>query len=475
MIAPYEALTPAFVASLTPAELIALRWDPRVWLRPDQRIPDYAWRIWMAVCGRGFGKTKMIASWLVRRVEEHGNEQRSVILMAPNEHRVRDVQIAALLAESPPWFQLEEYKEGLLAPNGCPIRPFTPESPEKPRSENAFAAWLTEILDFPRRNIMAAWRNIDFATRRGPYGGQIVIDTTSKPGNQLIAHVCDLNARDAKRYVIQHGTLFDNPLLAPEYVQSILDTYPPGTRVHMEEVLGLIFNEAAGAAFTQARLNANRLERRRNHYDRVLVGADPAFSVSASADETGICVGGAAGKDVDILEDLSGKHGSEKWPGLCVRPCVDDGAAGIVAETNKGGDAVISCLKVAIEARGLKMRLIPRTDKNPFPARTPGVVYVREVWARDSKFTRAEGTAALDMAGHLHMVGAFPELETEFVTFEPGTTESPNRYDAANHVVAELADLRRDSKDAPAATLDKIARDALRTRLRGIGRVARVL
>ena len=150
-------------------------------------------------------------------------------------------------------------------------------------------------------------------------------------------------------------------------------------------------------------------------------------------------------------------------------------SAGIVAETNKGGDAVIACLKVAIEARGLKMRLIPRTDKNPFPERTPGVVYVREVWARNSKYTRAEGTAALDVAGHLHMVGAFPELETELCTFEPGTSESPNRYDACNHVVAELADLRRDTKEGPAPELDETARAALRERLRLIGSRSRRL
>jgi hypothetical protein len=79
------------------------------------------------------------------------------------------------------------------------------------------------------------------------------------------------------------------------------------------------------------------------------------------------------------------------------------------------------------------------------------------------------------------MVGVFPELETELVTFEheqgvgKSKSRSPNRYDAMMHVVTELADLRRDSRDAPAVPLGAAARDALRARLRGIGRSARVL
>lgn len=480
MIAPYEVLTPAFVESLTPAEVIALLWDPCVWLRPDQRIPDYAWRVWLACCGRGFGKTKQNASWLVRRIEQHGNAQRSVILMAPNEPRVRDVQIAALLAESPPWFRLEEYKEGLLAPNGCPIRPFTPEAPDRPRSENAFAAWLTEILDFSPRNIMTAWKNIDFATRRGPYGGQIIIDTTSKPANALIAHVCELNARDPKRYVIQHGTLFDNPTLAPEYVQSILDTYPEGSRTYREEVLGEIFAEAAGALFTQSRLNANRRAEPRARYDLILVGVDPAYSTERGADETGIVLAGIADRDVDVLNDRSGKHTAKEWPAISVGACIDDGAAGVVVETNHGGNTPLELLRVAADFRGVKIRVLPRTTptsrNEPFPTeRTPRTIYVREVYTQTNKIQRAEGPAALDEAGRLHMIGTFPELETELVTYEPGTAKSPNRYDAMMHVVTELADLRRDSRDAPAPRIGAEARDALRARLRRIGGNARVL
>ena len=103
---------------------------------------------------------------------------------------------------------------------------------------------------------------------------------------------------------------------------------------------------------------------------------------------------------------------------------------------------------------------------------------MKEVLASKSKIERARGPAALDEAGRLHMVGAFEELETELVSFEIDSnakSKSPNRYDAMVHVVTELADLRRDSRDAPAAELDKRAREDLRSRLRGIGRSARVL
>jgi phage terminase large subunit-like protein len=448
---------------------------PEFWLRPEQIIPDYPWRIWTTICGRGFGKTKMNASWIVGRVQTHGTESTRVILMAPNEHRVRDVQVSALLAESPPWFAAEEFKEGIRWPNGARALPFTPEAPERTRSENATISWLTELVDWNLRNAMPAWRSINTATRRGPYGGQIVIDTTSKPGNPLIAHLVELNAADPRRYVLQGGTMYDNPLLTREYLRSQYTMYGGTGRLYREEILGEIFGEAAGALFAQTRLNANRLERPRDKYDTKLVGLDPGLSTRADADATGFVIAGRAGRNVDVLDDRSGKHATSVWASMAVAACLDEYCAGIVIETNHGGEPLLHALTVAAQNRGASVRLLTDKDKAPFPARTPQVVYVRAVHTRESKFSRAEGPAALDESGRLHMVGTFPELETELVTFEPGVSKSPNRYDAMNHVVAELADLKRDTPKRPTSAVAASTAEALRHGLRSIGARARVL
>jgi phage terminase large subunit-like protein len=465
-----------FVDTLSPIEIVALLHMPEFWLRPEQKIPDYPWRVWATICGRGFGKTKMNAAWVTGRVQTHGTETTRVILMAPNEHRVRDIQVSALLQEAPPWFPAEEYKEGVRWPNGARAIPFTPEAPEKTRSENASIAWLTEIVDWNLRNAMAAWRSLSTATRirLGGQTPQIVVDTTSKPGNPLIAHLVELNAADPRTYRIQGGTMYDNPKYDREYLRSEYLKYGGTGRLYREEIMGEIFSEAAGALFTQARLNANRLERPRDRYDMKLVGLDPG-GMRPDSDATGIIIAGRAGRDVDVLDDRSGKHSTDTWASMALGACIDEGCAGIVIETNHGpGDTLVDALRARAQNRGVSTRVLTDKDKAPFPARTPKVIYVRAVHARESKFSRAEGPAALDEAGRLHMIGTFPELETELVTFEPGVSKSPNRYDAMNHVVAELANLRRDMPEKRPGVSANTA-DDMRKRLRSFGSRARVL
>jgi len=45
-----------FIASLSEQEAMALMYDWRFWARPNQILPDWAWRFALALCGRGYGK-----------------------------------------------------------------------------------------------------------------------------------------------------------------------------------------------------------------------------------------------------------------------------------------------------------------------------------------------------------------------------------------------------------------------------------
>jgi len=54
------------------------------------------------------------------------------------------------------------------------------------------------------------------------------------------------------------------------------------------------------------------------------------------------------------------------------------------------------------------------------------------------KIVRAEPISALTETGKIHHVGAFPELEDQLVTFEPGSTDSPDRLDAYVFAFTEL-------------------------------------
>jgi phage terminase large subunit-like protein len=475
-IAPY-ALLAEVLADLSPAERAVLPYLHNVFLRPEQKIRDYGWRVLAAIAGRGFGKTHMHGAWINTRVQlgacDGTRKKFSVGLMAPNEHRVRDVQVKGILDTAAPWFMPVEYKEGVLWPNGVRAIPFTPEAPGKPRSENIAISWATEIVDWSPTNRDEAWNNLTTATRMGPYGGQIVVDTTSKPGNSVIASIVENHKRNPVVYPLVRGTMYDNPLLTRLYLAAEFIKYGGGGRLYDEEVMGAIYAEAAGALWTQALLNDIRVDAPPALVNRI-VSVDPAYATNKGSDEKGIMVGGIDAKGrVYIQNDRSGHHVAQEWADIAVSECLDGGCSGIVIETNRGNEPLLAWITQTVAMRGKEARILPRHDKNPFPRRTPGVVYVREVHASESKFARAEGPAALGKTKRLFLVGAFPKLELELTTFEPGTAQSPNRYDAFNHLVNELGNVERDTPE----NREPIARtthDAILTRLRGLRPSARI-
>jgi phage terminase large subunit-like protein len=155
-----------------------------------------------------------------------------------------------------------------------------------------------------------------------------------------------------------------------------------------------------------------------------------------------------------------------------VSACVD-GCAGAVVERNRGGDMPASVIRARAAVRGLSVRMLTEAQKD-FPRRTPGVIYVREVWSASSKSSRASGPAAMAAAKRVHMVGHHPALELEMTTYEPGSGPSPNRLDAVVFGVLELGGLSRDVPGRPAAGALAGAHTALRDRIRATARTRRI-
>lgn len=456
MIAPVVAVAhaaPEFFDSLTPEQQLVLPYVAELWLRPEQRIPRYGWRYYGHIAGRGWGKTHAVVSEINRRVE--AGEARHILLMAPNDERTELAQVAPLIDASPPWFKAERYKGGVRWPNGVRAYPFTAEAPEAPRGENADLSWLTEIVAWPRNTRRAAFDNITTATRVGLHGGQVLWDTTSKGQNDVILHLLELHARDPRSYPIRRGTMLDNYMLRLDYIRAEIMKYPPGRR-RDEEVFGKVFAESAGALWRQDWIDAYRRPAAPSPRVQRICSADPAITVSAESDETGLVVGelDAAG-DVYLTKDLSGKHAPEAWADMVIDECAA-GASGLIYERNRGGDFVIALIRARAERRGMQVREAADLTK-PFPLYTPGVVYVRQYWSRDNKETRAAAPAAHYEAGRVHHVGTFDELETELTTYEPGSSQSPNRYDAAVYLVLELANLDRERPPDARAELQATA------------------
>ncbi len=432
---------PEFFDSLTDVEKLVLPYMHDLWLRPEQRVLPGPWRYYGFHCGRGFGKTLGIGCEINDRVER--GEAHDLAFMAPTEGRVDEVQFKTLIACAPPWFKPTRYRGGLRWPNGVEATVYTPEAPGRPRSGNHDLAWLTEIVDWAPTSRFQAFQNVTTATRVGP-NPQVIWDTTSKGRNDVTEHLFDLNAEDPDRYPIVLGTMLDNPMLSPDYLVSEVKKYVG--RAREEEVLGRTFKETKGALFKQKWLDDNRRPEGAPEWVCKLVALDPGLSTALTSDPTGMAVGGNATDGHSYLErDLSARMPAEEWGDLTVAECLDRGAAGAVIETNHIGNTGRAVISSRARIRSAELRVIDRADEHkPFPTRTPGVIYLREIHTRDDKGTRGMGPASETEQGLVHLIGNFPELELELTTFEPGRgAKSPNRFDAYNYLIAELRGLNK--------------------------------
>lgn len=458
------------VLDTLPDDLLALLVHaPALSLRPEQRIPAGDWRSQGFLTGRGWGKTHAIA------VDYHERVRNGVIrrpaLIAPTMDRVGEVQVAALLETASPLCPCEAYDGGVRWANGVVAEAVTAEVERPSSGSNYDFVWMTELVRWAPSTRRAAFDDITTACRIGV--AQYVWDTTSSGKNDVIAYLLAQHEADPGVHRLVRGTMFDNPLLTRRYLIDEARKYGRGTRRYDEEILGLVFAEAAGALWEQDWIDTYRVNARPLAPVNVVLGLDPAGSADKSADEVGIAKAYLDGAGHVYLEDLSGRMSPEEYASIVVRECQRD-ASGVVVERNHFGAHCRDTIKMKAQLSGLRIELLPDPTKR-FPPRRPGTIHIREVVSHASKETRAAPVAVLAKAGMLHHVGTLARLEHEQTTWEPGTRKSPNRLDAAVFAVSELGDVTivrppdRDNESAIAARVTKALRLAGRPRRMGLG------
>lgn len=162
---------------------------------------------------------------------------------------------------------------------------------------------------------------------------------------------------------------------------------------------------------------------------RTAVALDPSGGGGAANDESGIIGGGRdANGHCYLLADRSGKHSADERGRQTCLLALELDADAIIVETNYGGDMarqnVIQAWKQLEREGATAGRLMPR---------------IISVNAKQGKRLRAEPIAQIYEQGTVHHVGEFQKLETQMVTWVPGM-DSPDRMDAAVHLLTELAD-----------------------------------
>jgi len=411
----------SILKQLGPKKAAELQHDWSFWARPEQLEPDGNWNTWVALAGRGWGKTRAGAEWVRHRIR---SGDKIVHCVAPTKGDVRRVMVegdSGLLNVC--WEGDETYRgkhigypvwsptnNSLTWENGAKAVFFSAEDPERLRGPQAYSAWCDELCAW--RNAQDTWDMMMFGLRLGRHP-KVFVTTTPKT-TKLIRNILG-----DEKTVVSKGSTYDNAAnLAGTFLDAVRKTYE-GTRLGRQELYAEILDEASGALWNRGLLAKCEIDKDEvPTLNRIVVAIDPAVTANAESDMTGIIV---AGVDVNgtayVLEDHTGRYTPQQWASKAIQLYRDHMADRIVAERNQGGDMVRHTL---------------HTEDETVP--------VKLVHASRGKMARAEPVSALYEQGKVKHVRGLNDLEDQMVQWEPlGSIGSPDRLDALVWALTDLS------------------------------------
>lgn len=418
------AVQSEFLDDLSVGERLALPFLFEFWAHAHQLPPEGDWRAWVALGGRGAGKTRAGAEWVRAQVEgarplDPGRYKR-IALVGETFDQVREVMIfgdSGILACSPPdrrpkWHQ---GRRCLIWPNGAEAMAYSAYDPESLRGPQFDGAWADELAKWPKAQ--DTWDMLQFGLRLGD--SPRVCVTTTPRNVPVLKTLLDLPST----VVTRAPTEANRANLATSFLQEVRARYE-GTRLGMQELDGVLLDEVDGALWSLAGLE-NAKAGAMPELTRIVVAVDPPASEGKSADLCGIVVAGVVqqGPPSDwrayVLEDASIQGLSPLgWAECAVDAAKRWQADRVVAEVNQGG-AMVETLLRQVDP------LLP----------------VKTVHATRSKTARAEPVSALYEQGRvLHMRG-LQALEAQMVLMSVTGFEgqgSPDRVDALVWAMTEL-------------------------------------
>ena len=399
----------ALIAGLGDDEIRALSYDWGFWARTAQLPPAGAWRVWLLMAGRGFGKTRTGAEWI--RALAHRYAGCQIGLIGATFDDVRHVMVegpSGLLAICPPDERPVYYssRHQMIWPNGTRARLFAADRPSQLRGPEFHYLWADEIAKWRYKE---AWDNAMMALRKGAMP-RALATTTPRPVPWLSA-LC--RANDTALVTGKSAENAQN--LAPGFMASMRQAYG-NSALAKQELDGELLAEVPGALWQREALAAVTMTPpERAAFIRVVVGVDPAIG---GANETGIVV---AGKQADghiwVLGDYSRRAPPDVWARI-VRSCYGQWRADcVVVEVNQGGDLVSHLL-----------------------SHNGAALPLRKVRAFASKAARAEPVAAAYARGEVSHGAPLDELVEQLVNFTPHhkAAGSPDRLDAAIWAITAL-------------------------------------
>ena len=370
------------IAALSSRQILSLEQDWPFWEGEEQAEPDGDWRIWMMLAGRGFGKTRVGAEWA--RALAKANPGIRIALVSATMAEARAVMVegeSGVLAvsragEIAGW---EPSRAMIRWHNGAQALLYSAENPEGLRGPQHHFAWCDELAKW--RRAQTTWDNLELGLRLGQRP-RTVITTTPRP----VPLIKKLVAMEG--VVVRRGGTKDNAYL-PDAFKNAVERLYAGTLIGRQELSGELIEDAEGALWSRALIEAARVAQG-PRVARVVVAVDPPAGVGGDA--CGI-IAVALGHDgfAYVIEDASIAGASpERWASAVAGCAQRHNADKVVAEANNGGKMVETVLRGAAVNMPVKL-----------------------VHAAHGKVARAEPVAALYEAGRAYHVGSFPALEDE--------------------------------------------------------------
>ena len=412
----------AIMARLKPGTAAGLKYHWPLYARPGQIPPEGEWHVWLALAGRGWGKTRTGAEWVRENVcgktPLTGGKYGRIAIIAETAADARDVMIegpSGLLEVHPAEFRplYQPALRRLTWPNGAVATVYNAVEPDQLRGPEHDLAWGDELCKwaYARRT----WDQLQFGLRQGN-PPRCCITTTPRPIPLLTEILNDEST------VVSKGITLDNrDNLAPSFIAQIMRKYQ-GTRLGRQEIMGEILDDVPGALWTRQVLDDCRVDPSKvPEFARVVVAVDPSGTGGDEdeGEEIGIVV---AGRGIDgrgyVITDATCKLGPDGWGRRAVTMSHRHEADRLVAEINFGGAMVKQVIKT-IDSE----------------------VAYKELRASRGKVARAEPVAAMFEQGRISLIGGFAELEDEMVLMTSTGfigERSPNRVDAMVWAMQEL-------------------------------------
>jgi phage terminase large subunit-like protein len=426
--------------------------------RPEQVPPPGDWSICLMLAGRGFGKTRSGAEWIVQRTLDHPFDSSGF----PTERLIMAFNISdavASCAEGPSGvirvLQRMGYEEVVgnrkietvenkysftkspkpyvrLLETGAVIH-FTGATIDAARSKNLADVWLDEPIKWAAPE--ETWREGIRPALRADIPGdkpRALVTTTPKPIMLLKNWVTD----PVKwKVAIVRGSTFDNAVnLSEDAVEELRQVYE-GTALGRQELYGELLDDITGALFNWASINDARRDIGPAKVAHRTVGVDPGLTGDEDGDEMGVVVVSRDFEDdmwvvADETTRLAGRDAALHAWRVFERYHCDT----LVYESNLGKAWMQDVFTDAF-------RELQRAGVFPSEIMTPPLV---PVFSNLGKKLRAEPVAMRYSQGRVHHIGTFDKLETQMLTFDPLSSKaSPDRLDALVHAARHLIEGER--------------------------------